>query len=186
MLESNKRRPKKRQRNMNEWKQVTLKQLKNSGLEYITKRGKVVPAKSILPHCTNKCPLSCSTKVSSEKRNIIFKSYWELRTHKKRDFLASCVKQIQPTTRRVTVTVNKTCKEPRKFNSNFYFIIHEKDVRVCRNFFWIHWLLVKKTLRNVIDSISIDALSVSSTDKRENISSNIVPKFYEQFYNGLF
>lgn len=38
VLESNKKRSRKRQRNMNEWKQVTSKRLKNSGLEYITNR----------------------------------------------------------------------------------------------------------------------------------------------------
>lgn len=86
--ESNKR-SRKRQRNMNEWKQVISKRLKNSGQEYTTKRGKIVAAKSILPPCPDKCRLSCSTKVSSEDRNTMFQSYWELGTHmRQRDFLA--------------------------------------------------------------------------------------------------
>ncbi|CAK1590334.1 unnamed protein product [Parnassius mnemosyne] len=105
--------------------------------------------------------------ISSEKSNIIFKSYWELGTHQRqRDFLASCVKQIHPATRRVTVTVNSTCKEPRKPNSSFYFIIDGKEVRVCRTFLLNTLVIGEKTLRNVIDSVSIHALSVSFTDKR--------------------
>ncbi|CAK1592965.1 unnamed protein product [Parnassius mnemosyne] len=169
VLESNRKRSRKRQRNMSEWKQVISKRFKNSGLEYITKKGKVVAAKSILPPCTNKCRLSCSTKVSSEKRNIIFKSYWELGTHQRqRDFLASCVKKIHPATRRVTVTVNSTCKEPKKPNSSFYFIVDGKEVRVCRTFLLNTLVIGEKTLRNVIDSVSIHALSVSFTDKRGN------------------
>lgn len=160
--ESIKRKSRKRQKNIHQWKQNISKRLKNSGQEYVTKRGKTVPEKLIRPPCNDRCRLSCSSKISFEMRNIIFKNYWELGTHQRqRDFLASCVKKIQPATRRIKVTVNSTCdKPPRKPNSSYYFMINGHEVRVCKIFLLNTLSIGEKTLRNVTDKITDNALYI--------------------------
>lgn len=160
--ESIKRKSRKRQKNIHEWKQIKSKRLKNSGQEYVTKRGKTVQAKLIGPPCKDTCRLSCSNKISFEMRNTIFKNYWELGTHQRqREFLASCVKKIQPVTRRIKVTANSTCdKPPRKPNSSYYFMINGHEVRVCKIFLLNTLSIGEKTLRNVADKISDNPLYI--------------------------
>lgn len=173
--ESNKKRSRKRQKNPNEWKQAMSKRLKNSGQEYTSKRGKVVPAKSMLPPCKDKCRLTCSTKISPEMRKNIFDAYWELGTHQRqRDFLASCVKKVQPAIRRIRVAVGNPCsyKTPRLPNSAYYFMVNGKEVRVCKIFLLNTLSIGEKTLRNVVDKIPDNPLFMAATDNRGKHGKN--------------
>lgn len=154
----NKKQTRKRQKNPQQWKQVVSKRLKNSGQEYTTKRGKIAPAKSVRPPCKSSCRLSCSTEVSFETRSVIFKTYWELGSNQRqKDFLASCFKIQNPTTRRIKIAANSTTfKSPRKPNSTYHFIINGKEIRVCKIFLLNTLCIGDKTLRLVIDKLSYD------------------------------
>lgn len=184
-----KKQSRKRQSKPHLWKQTVSKRLKNSGQEYMTKRGKIAPAKSMRPPCKISCRLSCSTKVSFETRSIIFKSYWELGTHQRqRDFLASCIKKQNPTTRRIKITANNTFKPPRKPNSTYHFLINGEEIRICKIFLLNTLCIGEKTLRNVIDKISDQAMFIMSpADNRgkHNNHSNLSDEVVKSVRNHI-
>ena len=66
--------------------------------EYINKKGKVIPAKTIKPPCS--CRLKCYDKISENERQEIFNSYGNVGNSNdiKKQFIRSCV-DSQPVAR---------------------------------------------------------------------------------------
>lgn len=158
---------KKRTRNVSQWKKNQRKYLKNTGQAYISTRGKAMPEKSIRPPCTSTCRLSCSNKFSTDDRNIIFKTYWGLNSfQRQRDFLASCVKQVEPEFRTIKIRkggdVNRKCRKP---NTSYFLVNKGIEIRICKTFLLNTLVISNKPLRTVIEN-KFASTSVIPTDKR--------------------
>ncbi|XP_066991601.1 uncharacterized protein [Anabrus simplex] len=68
------------------------KQLRSSGLEYISRSGKVIPAKS-QPESLCQCPQHCDEKVPAEVRLKLFTEFYKLGDHQlQNDFLMAHIK----------------------------------------------------------------------------------------------
>lgn len=65
---------KKRVVHTSEWACNIQKRKYSAGEEYISKKGKVVPARIIKPPCS--CRLKCSEKLLQSDRQEIFNAYW--------------------------------------------------------------------------------------------------------------
>ncbi|CAH2100965.1 unnamed protein product [Euphydryas editha] len=65
-----KKRSRKRQRNEQEWEVNKRKDARNKGLEYVSSRKKLMPAKKIRKSkdCLNKCVFKCSQKITDDER----------------------------------------------------------------------------------------------------------------------
>ncbi|XP_050563580.1 uncharacterized protein DDB_G0271670-like [Spodoptera frugiperda] len=158
---------KKRTRNPSQWQKNQRKQLKNTGQAYTSSRGKSMPQKSIRPPCTSTCRLSCSNKFTTEDRDVIFKTYWGLNSfQRQRDFLASCVKQVEPEFRTIKIRkggdVNRKCRKP---NTSYFLVNRGSEIRVCKTFLLNTLAISNKPLRTVTEN-KFASTSVIPTDKR--------------------
>lgn len=159
--------PKKRTRNPSQWKKNQIKYLKNTGQAYTSTRGKAMPEKNIRPPCKSTCRLSCSNKFSTDDRNVIFKTYWCLGSfQRQRDFLASCVKQVEPEFRTIKIRkggdANRNCRKP---NTSYFLVNNGSEIRVCKTFLLNTLAISNKPLRTVIEN-KFASISVIPTDKR--------------------
>ena len=154
----------KRLRNPVAWKKNQRAQLKNSGQEYISRTGKIIPAKVIKPPCSNKCKYKCSERISEEQRCDIFKMYWDFSSlQRQRDFLNSTITVLQLPQRRLKTGVEKN----RKPNTYCSLMCNGRSFRVCKLFLLNTLGISERTLRTVIESkTSNESKGVAPIDKR--------------------
>lgn len=86
-----------------------------------------VKAKQIKIPSNDRCKLKCTTKLSEEKREAIFRFYWNLADiSKQRAFLLTLMQEVDP---------QYSNRQKRTPNNAFYFKKSEKKIRVCKVFF---------------------------------------------------
>lgn len=154
------RKPKKRLQNKDNWIKVKAKLLKNSGKSYLSRTGKIVEAKKMGPPCPSKCLLACSTRFSEEFRVHLFEQYWRLASlQRQRDFLSSCVEQLQLKYRRISAN------EPRRPNCSFHIMNNGQRVRVCKKFLINTLGIGERTIRTIIQS-KMSGNGIIPEDKR--------------------
>lgn len=122
---------KKRKRNTEDWLKNKAKRLRNSGESYVSSssKKKVIPAKKLLPPCTDKCKLKCFQYFSEDDRQQIFSDYWGLgNLEKQRQFLSNSMTSVCPKYRYVREHSH------RRPNNAFFFEVKGRKIRVC-NFF---------------------------------------------------
>ncbi|XP_072383854.1 uncharacterized protein, partial [Diabrotica undecimpunctata] len=112
----------KRQKNTSEWTCNKRKSLFDQGLEYISSRKKVVPARKIRnkKDCVQKCRMKCSHQISDEQRKEIFKNYYLLSAIEKKNYILHTTEAETPWRRR---------------NFRFYFEINNQKIQVCKDFY---------------------------------------------------
>lgn len=116
---------KKRERRPETWQRNIKKKLKTEGKEYVNAKGKLVPAKKLLPVDCSKCKQRCTDKISEETRRKIFDWFWKLGSYTaQKEFVIS----------RVTQVATKTSKR-RHVHRLFSFEINGKYESVCKPFF---------------------------------------------------
>lgn len=151
---------KKRMRNEANWRKVKSKTQRNSGQSYTSRTGKVVGARKMGPPCTDKCLQSCSDKFTENYRCELFTKYWALGSlQRQRDFLNSCIQQLNLSYRRVSA------QKPRKPNCAFYLMNGDKKVRVCKTFFINTLGISERAIRTVIQGKFADN-GFTPTDNR--------------------
>ena len=151
---------KKRVRKVETWTKVKAKLLKNSGKSYKSKTGKTVEAKQMKPPCSDKCVLSCSTKIDENFRAQVFKEYWQLGClQRQRDFLSSCTELLAVKYRRVT------CAAPRKPNCAFFVLNNGQKTRVCKTFLINTLGIAERTIRSVIQ-FKVSGTGIIPVDQR--------------------
>ncbi|CAG4998807.1 unnamed protein product [Parnassius apollo] len=163
-IQNHLRKQKKRIRNPAAWRKNQRAQLKNSGQEYISRTGKIIPAKEIKPPCSNKCKHKCSEHISEEQRYDIFKMYWDLSSlQRRRDFLNSIITVLQLAQRRLKTGVEKN----RKPNTYYSLMSNGKSFRVCKLFLLNTLGISERTLRTVIEAkTNNESKGVAPIDKR--------------------
>lgn len=82
----------KRKRNPEGWVKNIRKKLKTQGKEYITMKGKVIPAKVMKLPCS--CKRKCFDKINYAQRLNIFENYYSLPLEGQNQFLSSSVQEI--------------------------------------------------------------------------------------------
>jgi len=85
--------------------------------------------KSVKPNpCAKLCQNKCSKKFDESQREDIFKFFWELDHERRRDYLLSCMKQVQ-------IKRKRSIGESRRSVTNEYFLKHNSiEVQVCQQF----------------------------------------------------
>lgn len=124
-----------RVRNEDSWKRNCRKRAREKGDSYISVVGKPVPARSVKPVDCTSCMYKCSSHISEEERQELFKIYWDLETYKQRvDFLCDLVEEFLPLRPR-RYKGNSESKSRRSFSRRYRIKIDDKIVRVCKDFF---------------------------------------------------
>ncbi|KAJ8049014.1 hypothetical protein HOLleu_01555 [Holothuria leucospilota] len=125
-------RGRKRNRNEDNWVRNQRQRLRNSGMEYVTRKGKRVPKKSPLPMVC-KCRYHCK-EFSQETRSLICDEFYAIGDScRQKDFICSMI-SVEPVKRRVTLRKNQL----RKIRGNSYIYSLKNGtsmLRVCQSFF---------------------------------------------------
>ncbi len=135
------------------------KELRESGMEYTTKKGKVVPAKSLKAACTDKCLRKCSSHFTPEDRAKLFDEFWKTSKLQQKEFILKFVKK--ETTTRLTVA-----HPSRRQFSRMYFLPKEDEtIQVCQRFFLATLDITPKFLRYT-ENCSSSVLHTAKKDMR--------------------
>lgn len=124
----------KRRSNPKNWKKNIKKQKRHSGLEYSTKKNRLVDKKSLKPGCKDTCKLKCKNAINEEVRKRIHEQFWshQKSLDMKRQFIASCVHQLPI---KKTRERNNARQGKRKFTNKYVFEVLGKHITVCKLFF---------------------------------------------------
>ncbi|XP_062577208.1 uncharacterized protein LOC134239069 [Saccostrea cucullata] len=116
------------------WKKNVRKQLKLTGQQYVSQRGKTVKARVMKSVNCSKCKLKCSTKVTEEKRNEIFKNFWSLGSYERqKDFVVSHIEEKK--TRTYLADDNQPVKKRRQVHRTYHFETDGSRTIICKKFF---------------------------------------------------
>ncbi|CAH2093502.1 unnamed protein product [Euphydryas editha] len=143
-----KKRSRKRQRNEQEWEVNKRNDARNKGLEYVSSRKKLMPAKKIRKSkdCLNKCVFKCSQKITDDERLSIFTNYYKLSPEEKRMFLLNNTNCLQPDRRRKGKNDENSKK---KLTYQFFFTVNSAKIKVCKNFFCNTLVISQKPIYNI-------------------------------------
>lgn len=127
-----KHRPNTRKRvsNPQSWQKNVRKLCRQSGQDYVSSRGKNVPAKSVKTKkdCLKSCKFGCAHIISEDLRKCIHKKYYELDQNQKYSFILE--------TSEKTAKKRSTCNSDRKkFTYIFYFNVKGSYKKVCKPFY---------------------------------------------------
>lgn len=154
-----KKRSRKRKAHPENWKKNVRKQLRLSGKEYANAKGQMVPARSLKPHCCQKCRYKCGEKVSEAERANIFKTFWSLGNNdRQRDFICKSVMENEPQ------RIKLQAKTRRKRSRIFSLVVEQQRLRVCKSFFMKTLDLGEKAIEYAVTRSSAGAFTTK--DKR--------------------
>ena len=93
---------KRKQADPNSWQCNIRKKSRREGKAYVSKKGKLVPAREMKTSCSKeKCKFSCGT-VTDEQRQLIFHEFWHTGSKERQsDFIANLVTEEKPKTKKV-------------------------------------------------------------------------------------
>lgn len=121
----------KRIRRPKKWQCNVRQKLCQEGKEYVSVRGKKVAAKKIcnIKDCMQNCKFNCARNITATERRTIFDYYYALLCNEKYLFLKENTEKYLKSRK----TVENESR--RKYSFRYYFKIHEKKIRVCKQFF---------------------------------------------------
>jgi len=121
--------PRKRRGNPAEWKANKAKKANNAGKEYVSARGKSVPAKKFGRGCGPKCRKKCSVVFTYDQRQKIFEGFWKLGDPSLRwQYIAGRV--TSSSVKRRTVDVLDETSRSRNLTNN-YTLLLKKNLYLC-------------------------------------------------------
>ena len=113
-------------RNTENWKRTIRKRLRNTGQEYRSTSGKVVPAKTRKEVPNHKCRLNCAAKLTDEQAQQIFDGFWALQTWSAQN---ACIRGLVDQKHVDRRSSGKGHASRRQFTRDFYL---PRSIRVCK------------------------------------------------------
>ena len=128
----NKPKSRKRNRNPDQHKQNIAKRCRNSGKQYVTKKGKVCEGK-VFSNIPCNCRMKCNNKISSDERKSMFESFWNMAEFgKQNSYICGLVQRNEVKRRRP----RKEGSSQRKGSNKCYLKTTEGLlIQVCQSFF---------------------------------------------------
>ena len=111
------------------WKAVNSKKHRNSGQQYVSKRGQVLPAK-VFKKYECKCKFTECSKLSEEELELSFQKFWEIGDYNLQNAFLS--QQIISYNKKLTREQNPDKTSKPRLKSRNYFIVGKK---VCNGLF---------------------------------------------------
>lgn len=133
LTSESKSKPRKRERNLDNWAKPKNKKLKNNGLEYVSVNNKKVQPRKELGSACN-CKMQCSTQFTEDIRSELFQYYWAIGNHEKQWlFILKYLEVEEP-------KVIKVQRKRDRSRTLLYYLPLKRDsvvtkVRVCKVMF---------------------------------------------------
>lgn len=127
-------RSRKRSRNPEKWLCNIRKEKFDRGLEYLSSRKKIRPARKIETRkdCLNKCLYKCSRKIGTEERNNIFSNFYLLNAREKQIYILNTTESSNPERRRKGKNSQNSTKSK---TYKYFFILNNNRIQVCKPFY---------------------------------------------------
>ncbi|XP_055708689.1 uncharacterized protein LOC129804927 [Phlebotomus papatasi] len=109
------------------WAQTLRKKSREAGEEYVNRKGKTIPARTVKETCGDGCKRMCKV-FTEEERNAIFQRFWSLPDEDKRFVIWKFVKRVEP--KRKTEPTSK-----RGYTFQYFFEKNNVVHQVCQKFF---------------------------------------------------
>ena len=105
---------------------------RNSGEEYVTEKGKKIPARTTrsLSECRNKCYQA----ISNEDRISIFNAYRQKKTFAEKVAYLNGLIELHNVQRRRSANISVS-KKPRKFSTKYFLPVESRKIIVCKKCF---------------------------------------------------
>jgi len=113
------------------WKREEAKMKRNSGDQYVSRSGKIIP-KKLFKDVDCHCPLSCSAKVSTDEKNNMFNLYWKSSREAKLAYICGHVRQCSVKRR---YSDKEDCSRRQKTRLFYFTKADNSSVRVCKEMF---------------------------------------------------
>lgn len=172
----------KRKRDASQWAKNVAKKRRDSGLEYISVRNKVVvPAKTVGPALP--CSKKCYDRVGLDNVNNIFDKYWKLASHNAQSSYITKHTLSKEVSRRYSGPNSK-----RNVTYEYYVTVDKKDIVVCKTCFCNIHAISKKRVENVLSKVG--STGVAPVDQRGasesvNKTPDDVLQFVQDHINSL-
>ncbi|XP_028658548.2 uncharacterized protein LOC114652351 [Erpetoichthys calabaricus] len=159
-------RTRKRKRDPETWLVNTRKTKCQSGLEYVNRRGKLVPAKEIRnrKECQTACKFECAKKINEFERQQIFADFYKQTQNEKYHFYGKTTERIQ------TLRPAKKGSVSRRHHSfRYFFFTGNIKHRVCKQFYLSTLCISQKPIYNFHSKKS----QVTGTPKPDNRGKHV-------------
>ena len=143
----------KRTRNGNKWHRVQSKVMREHGKEYISSRGRKVPAK-VVPDgflCKNKCRRHCSTKIAESERQQIFDAFYEMDGESQNAYLFKSIEPVKPQMQRLNA------ERHRQLSFHYRVTVNGNATYICKAAFISLHQITKAKLNHLIQQINSGA-----------------------------
>ncbi|KAL4708557.1 hypothetical protein ACJJTC_014165 [Scirpophaga incertulas] len=158
-----------RKRHVKDWLDVKRKTLRNSGKQYVTRKGLVKAKREMGPPCS--CRMKCYDKFSREQRQHIFYKFWSLgNRHQQWTFLTNLV------TRKIKRRMLTDVTSKRKFTLIYRLPISSNDkiidyVNVCKKIFLNTISISDQVVNTALNKLDTSS-GIISTDQRGKHSNH--------------
>lgn len=152
----------KRKRSSITWQRNVQKTKRNSGEEYTTLKGKLVPAKTLKNPCN--CKKKCFEKIDELDRQAIFADFYSLTKEGKDQFLACNVKEENKQRQRLRRENSPDSR--RKFTRKYSLTKGGGYVEVCQTMFLNTLDVTLKKVRKIVEKKRTSESGVCPEDKR--------------------
>lgn len=182
-IENDQPRARKRSRNPKKWIDNVNKAARNAGKSYTTRKGKMVPEKTLGPRCEAACKYKCQQNVSEEDRMLIFEKFYKTDTHDKKWLFISNLVTVKPPAKAAADTASG---KNRSSSRSYFLRISGEMKRVCKVMFLntlaISETMVDTALHKMGDSCGIspdkrgkhqNRPQAMSQEKRESVITHI-------------
>ncbi|CAG9773484.1 unnamed protein product [Ceutorhynchus assimilis] len=172
------RRGRKRVRNESSWKKNVRKRCRNEGEQYVSSRGREVPAKSF-QNINCGCKKMCNNRVNENERKIMHDSFWKLGDFSKQNtFIHGLIKSESIKQKRP----RDNSKSPKSVTYQYSLKINNINIPICKKFFLqtfeisdgrLYRILAKKKVSDITDGRGkkIPANKINDLDVIEHIKS---------------
>lgn len=171
---------KKRTKNEKEWKRVKQKTARIAGKEYLNVRGNYVPPRKIGPDC--QCKLMCYKQVDEDTRNMIFESFYDLKSYDEQNsYLFGLIRKQDIKRKTKPLSARRTC------TYKYYVRIRGRDINVCKvAFARIHAISAKK-IRGLCEKLDQNILfPKDGRGKHSNRPQKIQPETQELIKRHMY
>jgi len=174
----------KRKKNIENWKKNIAALQRSQGKQYISQKGKIIPAKSVNKHrlCQLRCRLQCSTNIDIESRNNLFNAYYKMDVNVKNAYIFKSIKKLE-TARKL---VNSTPKKVRSHTFQYFVKTEEKDVKVCNTDFCEIYQIGRKKIELIQNQMKFDVSPpLDRKGKHENRPNRISDLTIQHIINHI-
>ncbi|CAK1597717.1 unnamed protein product [Parnassius mnemosyne] len=164
----------KRNHNRENWKRNVSKRKKNSGEEYLNRRGILVPKKAMKSGCNNTCTKKCKERLMETTRHAIFKDFWGLGDHSRQaDFVSRFVDRVP----RKQITASVIGQSRRHWSFQYYLYENGDRKRVCKKMFLDTLCISDMWLQTIYKKMDKEGTGLIAGDLRgrHNNRKNVIP-----------